>query len=137
MLAGGPGSIHEAQSEPVEWIETQVLGPAVMDRHLAQHARMAANAYQLPWKDSWYELDPTWNTNASFPFGWDSDENGFRDFIFRFRDNVDKRHGTTRFPLPKRINSMTIYCFPAARVDISWVFSTVCEVLPPAALLQH
>ncbi|KAF8124069.1 hypothetical protein EV363DRAFT_1354476 [Boletus edulis] len=88
---------------------------------------MAANAYQLPWKDSWYELDPTWNTNASFPFGWDSDEKGFRDFIFRSRDNVDKRHGTTRFPLPKRINSMTIYCFPAARVDISWVFSTVCE----------
>ncbi|KAF8126086.1 hypothetical protein EV363DRAFT_1174953, partial [Boletus edulis] len=40
-------SIHEAQSEPVEWIETQVLGPDVMDRHtLAQHARMAANAYQ-------------------------------------------------------------------------------------------
>ncbi|KAF8444962.1 hypothetical protein L210DRAFT_3531534, partial [Boletus edulis BED1] len=121
-------SIHEAQSEPVEWIETQVLGPDVMDRHtLAQHARMAANAYQLPWKDSWYELDPTWNTNASFPFGWDSDEKGFRDFIFRSRDNVDKRHGTTRFPLPKRINSMTIYCFPAARVDISWVFSTICE----------
>ncbi|KAF8430586.1 hypothetical protein L210DRAFT_3561949 [Boletus edulis BED1] len=36
-----------------------------MDRHtLAQDARTAADAYQLPWKDSWYELDPTWNTNA-------------------------------------------------------------------------
>lgn len=59
-------SIHQAQSEPVEWIETQVLGPDVTDRHtLAQLARMAANAYQLPWKDNWYELDPAWNTVSS------------------------------------------------------------------------
>lgn len=57
--------IHQAQSERVEWIETQVLGPDVADRHtLAQLARMAANAYQLPWKDNWYELDPTWNINT-------------------------------------------------------------------------
>lgn len=58
-------SIHQAQSEPVEWVKTQVLGPDVTDRHtLAQLARMAANAYQLPWKDNWYELDPSWNINA-------------------------------------------------------------------------
>ena len=58
-------SIHHAQSEPVEWIETQVLGPDVTDRNtLAQLARMAANAYQLPGKDNWYELDPSWNINA-------------------------------------------------------------------------
>lgn len=58
-------SIHHSQSEPVEWIETQILGPDVTDRHtLTQLARMAANAYQLPWKDNWYELDPSWNINA-------------------------------------------------------------------------
>lgn len=63
-------SIHEAQSEPVEWIETQVLGPDITDRHtLAQLARMAANAYQLPWKDSWYELEPSWNINT-VSFSW-------------------------------------------------------------------
>lgn len=58
-------SIHQAQSEPVEWIETQVLGPDITDRHtIAQLARMAANAYQFPRKDNWYELDPPWNTNT-------------------------------------------------------------------------
>ncbi|KAF8139862.1 hypothetical protein EV363DRAFT_1086963, partial [Boletus edulis] len=122
-----PSSYEELQharwrswSEPVEWIETQVLGPAVMDRHLAQHARMAANAYQLPWKDSWYELDPTWNTNASFPFGWDSDENGFRDFIFRSRDNVptskkDKLNDNLLFSCCPLVNDLR-FRFPHADV---------------------
>jgi len=58
-------SIHQAQSEPVEWTESQILGPDVTDkRTLAQLARMAANAYQLPGKENWYELDPSWNTNT-------------------------------------------------------------------------
>lgn len=58
-------SLFEAQSEPVEWVETRVLGPDVADRHtLAQLGRMAANAYQLPGRNNWYELDPSWNVNA-------------------------------------------------------------------------
>ncbi|KAF8447897.1 alpha/beta-hydrolase [Boletus edulis BED1] len=127
-------SIHQAQSEPVEWIETQVLGPDVMDRHtLAQLARMAANAYQLPWKDNWYELDPTWNTNASFPFGWDSDEDGFRGFVFRSRDNstiVLSIKGTAlQGPTSKKdkLNDNLLFSCCCARVDISWAFSTVCD----------
>lgn len=58
-------SIHQAQSEPVEWIETQVLGPDITDRlTLVQLARMAANAYQLPGRENWYEIDPSWNVNG-------------------------------------------------------------------------
>ncbi|KAF8444817.1 hypothetical protein L210DRAFT_3047884 [Boletus edulis BED1] len=131
-------SIHQAQSKPVEWIETQVLGPDAMDRHtLAQLARMAANASQRRTSS----LGKTAGTNSiphgtptplqSFPFGWDSDENGFRGFVFRSRDNstvVLSIKGTAlQGPTSKKDNSMTIYCFPAAvpRVDVSWVFSTV------------
>ncbi|KAG8217572.1 alpha beta-hydrolase [Butyriboletus roseoflavus] len=127
-------SIHQAQSEPVEWIETQVLGPDITDRHtLAQLARMTANAYQLPWKDSWYELDPSWNVNTSFPFGWDNDEDGFRGFVFRSRDNstvVLSIKGTTlQGPTSKKdkLNDNLLFSCCCARVDFSWVFSTVCD----------
>ncbi|KAG9318547.1 alpha beta-hydrolase [Chiua virens] len=127
-------SMHQAQSEPIEWIETQVLGPDVTDRHtLAQLARMAANAYQLPWKDNWYELDPSWNINASFPFGWEDDEDGFRGFVFRARDNatiVLSIKGTTlQGPTSKKdkLNDNLLFSCCCARVDFSWVFSTVCD----------
>ncbi|KAF8559640.1 alpha beta-hydrolase [Imleria badia] len=127
-------SIHQAQSEPVEWIQTQVLAPDVTDRHtLAQLARMAANAYQLPWKDNWYQLDHSWNINTSFPFGWDHDEDGFRGFVFRSRDNstvVLSIKGTTlQGPTSKKdkLNDNLLFSCCCARVDLSWVFSTVCD----------
>ncbi|KAH0830627.1 alpha beta-hydrolase [Lanmaoa asiatica] len=127
-------SVHQAQSEPIEWIETQVLGPDVTDRHtLAQLARMAANAYQLPWKDNWYELDPSWNINASFPLGWDTDGDGFRGFVFRSRDNstvVLSIKGTTlqgSTSKKDKLNDNLLFSCCCARVDFSWVFSTVCD----------
>ncbi|KAF8452204.1 hypothetical protein L210DRAFT_3517682 [Boletus edulis BED1] len=46
-------SIHQAQSEPVEWIETQVLGPDVMDRHtLAQQCATVTTLSAALIKDS-------------------------------------------------------------------------------------
>ncbi|KAF9246459.1 alpha beta-hydrolase [Melanogaster broomeanus] len=127
-------SLHEAQSEPVVWVETEVLGPDVTDRHtLAQLARMSANAYHLPWQDNWYELDPSWNINASFPFGWENDEDGFRGFVFRSRDNstiVLSIKGTTlQGPTSKKdkINDNLLFSCCCARVDFSWAFSTVCD----------
>jgi len=127
-------SIHLGQSEPLRWIETQVLGPDVTDRHtLAQLARMAANAYQLPGENNWYELDPFWNLNASFPFGWDEDEDGFRGFVFRSQDNatvVLSIKGTTlRGPTSKKdkFNDNLLFSCCCARVDFSWVFSAVCD----------
>ena len=142
-------SIYHAQSEPVEWVETHVLGPDVTDRHtLAQLARMAANAYQLPGKDNWYELDPSWNVNSvsapthartllsdsqSFPFGWENDEPGFRGFVFRAQDDstvVLSIKGTTlQGPTSKKdkLNDNLLFSCCCARVDFSWVFSTVCD----------
>jgi lipase ATG15 len=58
-------SLHQGETEPVEWEEVVVLGPDVQDRHtLSQLARMTANAYQLPGHKNWYELDASWNVNA-------------------------------------------------------------------------
>ncbi|KAH7926631.1 alpha/beta-hydrolase [Leucogyrophana mollusca] len=134
-------SLHHAQSEPVEWYETQVLGPNVEDRHtLAQLARMTANAYQLPGHKNWFELEPSWDINASFPFGWDNDEDGFRGFVFRSRDNntiVLSIKGTTlQGPTSKKdkLNDNLLFSCCCARVDFSWVFSTVCDCYSWSAL---
>ncbi|KIL00900.1 hypothetical protein PAXRUDRAFT_821094 [Paxillus rubicundulus Ve08.2h10] len=127
-------SLHKAQSEPVEWVEAEVLGPDVTDKHtLGQLARMAANAYQPPRGDNWYELDRSWNINTSFPLGWDNDQDGFRGFVFRSRDNstvVLSIKGTTlQGPTSKKdkLNDNLLFSCCCARVDFSWVFSTVCD----------
>lgn len=55
-------SLHEHQSEIVEWDRFEILGPDVEDLHtLAQLARMAGNAYALPGQKNWYDVDPAWN----------------------------------------------------------------------------
>ncbi|KAF8418465.1 hypothetical protein L210DRAFT_320404 [Boletus edulis BED1] len=85
-----------------------------MDRHtLAQLARMAANASQRrsssPGKTAGTNSIPHGTPTPSlqsFPFCWDSDENGFRGFVFRSRDNstvVLSIKGTAlRGPTPKK-----------------------------------
>lgn len=69
----------------------------------------------------------------SFPFGWDNDEDGFRGFVFRARDNstvVLSIKGTTlQGPTSKKdkLNDNLLFSCCCARVDFSWVFSTVCD----------
>lgn len=56
-------SMRYSESESVEWNPVEVLGPAVQDIHtLAQLARMSGNAYDLPGRKNWYDLDGSWNT---------------------------------------------------------------------------
>ena len=55
-------SLHEQQSEIVEWDRLEIPGPDVEDLHtLAQLARMAGNAYALFGQSNWYDVDPAWN----------------------------------------------------------------------------
>ena len=58
-------SRFEDKTIPLRWHEIRLLGPDVTDRHtLAQLARMSANAYQLPGRKNWYDIDDAWSINA-------------------------------------------------------------------------
>ncbi|KAJ6597044.1 alpha/beta-hydrolase [Mycena vulgaris] len=121
-----------AESEPVEWDPHDVLGPDVEDLHtLAQLARMSGNAYAVPGKSNWYEVDSAWNT--SFPFGWEDSDNGFRGHVFMSSDNstvVLSIKGTTlQGPTSKqdKFNDNLLFSCCCARVDFSWVFRQVCN----------
>ncbi|KAG6832076.1 hypothetical protein H0H92_005498 [Tricholoma furcatifolium] len=79
-------SLHEQQSEEVEWDELTVDGPDVENIHtLGQLARMSGNAYALPGQKNWYDIDRAWN--ISFPFGWEDADDGFRGHVFFSSDN--------------------------------------------------
>ena len=61
-------SMQEGVSEPVEWVETEVEGPDIENRHTLQHlAKMSGNAYALPGQKNWYDLDDVWNTVRILP----------------------------------------------------------------------
>ncbi|KAF4615243.1 hypothetical protein D9613_002632 [Agrocybe pediades] len=120
----------ESDAEPVIWDPVEVEGPDVDDLHtLAQLARMAGNAYALPGHSNWYDVDPAWN--RSFPFGWEESD-GFRGHVFLSSDNstiVLSIKGTTlQGPTSKldKFNDNLLFSCCCARVDISWVFRTVC-----------
>ncbi|KAG7092690.1 hypothetical protein E1B28_009022 [Marasmius oreades] len=125
-------SVEHGQSEILEWIAVEVLGPDIGDRHtLAQLARMAGNAYALPGRKNWYDLDGAWN--SSFPFGWENPEDGFRGNVFLSADNstiVLSIKGTTlQGPTSKKdkFNDNLLFSCCCARVDFTWVFRTVCD----------
>ncbi|KAK7020488.1 alpha/beta-hydrolase [Favolaschia claudopus] len=127
-------SMHQAETEPIEWAPQQVLGPDVEDIHtLAQLSRMAGNAYARPGKKNWYDLDEAWN--ISFPFGWEDHENGFRGHLFLSSDNstvVLAIKGTTlplNGPTSKqdKYNDNLLFSCCCSRVDFSWVFRKVCD----------
>ncbi|KAJ6497007.1 alpha/beta-hydrolase [Mycena vitilis] len=125
-------SLNLAENEPVEWEPHDVLGPDVEDLHtLAQLARMSGNAYAVPGKKNWYEVDAAWNT--SFPFGWEDPENGFRGHVFMSSDNstvILSIKGTTlQGPTSKqdKYNDNLLFSCCCARVDFSWVFRKVCD----------
>ncbi|KZT26544.1 alpha/beta-hydrolase [Neolentinus lepideus HHB14362 ss-1] len=124
-------SLQHSQNEKVEWDEVEVLGPEIEDRHtLAQLARMTGNAYAMPGRKNWYDIDNEWNT--SFPIGWDPDSPGFRGHVFVSPDAsiaILSIKGTTiTGPTSKldKFNDNLLFSCCCARVDISWVFSTVC-----------
>jgi hypothetical protein len=55
-------SLRYSESEKVEWETVETLGPDIEDRHtLAQLARMTGNAYALPDRENWYDIEPKWN----------------------------------------------------------------------------
>ncbi|KIM48735.1 hypothetical protein M413DRAFT_437912 [Hebeloma cylindrosporum] len=126
-------SLQHSESEPEElvWDLVPVEGPDVGDLHtLAQLARMSGNAYALPGQKNWYEVDQAWNT--SFPFGWEESD-GFRGHVFQSSDNstiVLSIKGTTlQGPTSKldKFNDNLLFSCCCARVDISWIFRTVCD----------
>lgn len=126
-------SLHHSQSlvDQLQWNPTEVQGPDIEDRHtLAQLARMAGNAYALPGQKNWYEIDEAWN--MSFPFGWEESE-GFRGHVFLSSDNstiVLSIKGTTlQGPTSKldKYNDNLLFSCCCARVDLSWIFRTVCD----------
>lgn len=84
-------SLNLAETVHVDWEPQDLLGPDVEDLHtLAQLARMSGNAYAVPGRSNWYEIDAAWNT--SFPFGWEDPDNGFRGHVFLSSDNSTASH---------------------------------------------
>ncbi|TFK63238.1 alpha/beta-hydrolase [Pluteus cervinus] len=125
-------SLRHQETIPIKWDELEVLGPDIEDRHtLVQLARMSGNAYALPGQRNWYEIDPVWN--QSFPVGWDGDADGFRGHVFLSSDNstvVLSIKGTTvQGPTSKKdkFNDNLLFSCCCARVDLSWIFRTVCD----------
>ncbi|KAF8660607.1 hypothetical protein AX16_001586 [Volvariella volvacea WC 439] len=125
-------SLHYQEDVPLEWDEHQVLGPDIEDKHtIIQLARMSGDAYALPGRKNWYDIDPAWN--KSFPFGWEDGEDGFRGHVFISADNntvILSIKGTTlQGPSSKKdkLNDNLLFSCCCARVDVSWVFRTVCD----------
>ncbi|PAV23688.1 alpha beta-hydrolase [Pyrrhoderma noxium] len=114
------------------WDEVQVDGPDIEDRHtLQQLAMMSGNAYALPGQKNWYDLDGAWN--ESLPVGWEDTADGFRGHVFVSSDNstiVLSIKGTTiQGPTSKKdkFNDNLLFSCCCARVDFTWMFSTVCD----------
>ncbi|KAF7796691.1 hypothetical protein EIP86_007874 [Pleurotus ostreatoroseus] len=125
-------SLRHGESEPVQWERVEVMGPDIEDKQtVGQLARMSGNAYAIPGQKNWYDLDGMWNT--SFPFGWEDAADGFRGHVFVAPDNgtvVLSIKGTTlQGPTSKKdkFNDNLLFSCCCARVDFSWVFSTVCD----------
>jgi hypothetical protein len=146
-----PRSIPDTHHTVTPWDPIEVLGPDVEDRHtLSQLARISGNAYALPGQSNWYDIDSAWNIvsrhclerlqpqadhagSKSFPFGWEDRTVGFRGHVFLSSDNgtaILSIKGTTlQGPTSKKdkYNDNLLFSCCCARVDFSWVFSTVCD----------
>ncbi|KXN91509.1 Putative lipase ATG15 [Leucoagaricus sp. SymC.cos] len=127
----------ESSAEPLEWDTREVLGPDIEDRHtLAQLARMSGNAYALPGRSNWYEVDQAWNKASSFdsfPFGWEDIDDGFRGHVFLSGDNstiVLSIKGTTlNGPTSRkdRFNDNLLFSCCCAHVTFPWMIHRVCK----------
>ncbi|KAL0065248.1 putative lipase atg15 [Marasmius tenuissimus] len=95
---------------------------------------MANNAYVMdPTQPDWYDLGGNW-TNTH-PFGWESDDDGFRGQVFTTPDNstvVVSIKGTSAglfggggpTAQKDKLNDNLLFSCCCARVD--WTWSTVC-----------
>ncbi|KAJ7664096.1 Alpha/Beta hydrolase protein [Mycena rosella] len=128
--------MRHAQSPIVAWDAVDVTGPDVRKRAtLLQLAKMTSNSYYgEPGHKSWYPLD---GWNASLPFGWEPDADGFRGHVFVSTDNntvVISVKGTSapwiaggEGPTKKKdkINDNLLFSCCCARVGPTWY--TVCD----------
>ncbi|KDQ50269.1 hypothetical protein JAAARDRAFT_42266 [Jaapia argillacea MUCL 33604] len=86
MRALGQGNQTGMRTERMLWEDIEVLGPEVGEREtVLTLAKMTNNAYMQPSDAQWYDLSSDWN--ASYPFGWEPDEDGFRGHVFVSTDN--------------------------------------------------
>ncbi|KAL0066424.1 hypothetical protein AAF712_006466 [Marasmius tenuissimus] len=88
---------------------------------------MAGNAYALPGRKNWYDLDGAWNT--SFPVGWEDPENGFRGQVFISSTNstvILSIKGTTlQGPTSKKDKfNDNLTCLSKALIQESLFYST-------------
>ena len=55
--------MQHQKSLSLEWDDVEIIGPDYEDRlTLLELAKMTGNAYALPGRPNWYEVDPAWNT---------------------------------------------------------------------------
>ncbi|KAJ7778596.1 Alpha/Beta hydrolase protein [Mycena maculata] len=129
-------SMQRAQSPVLAWDSVRVAGPDISKREtLLQLAKMTSNSYYgEPGHKSWYPLD---GWNASIPFGWEPDADGFRGHVFVSDDNstvVLSIKGTSapwlaggEGPTKKKdkLNDNLLFSCCCARVGPTWY--TVCD----------
>ncbi|GLB35645.1 putative lipase (class 3) [Lyophyllum shimeji] len=108
-------------SEPLRWTDEEVKGPNVQQREtLLQLAKMTYNSYVTPKDSDWYDLGRRWN--ASFPFGWEPDADGFRGHIFVSEDNstvIVTVKGTSAplfYPIGINLYNNVTYMYPEAHI---------------------
>ncbi|KAG7086317.1 hypothetical protein E1B28_002281 [Marasmius oreades] len=126
-------SLRRLESESLIWSATEVRGPDVRNREVLQLlANMTANAYTQPDGKSWYDLGPDWN--ATYPYGWEPDADGFRGHVFVSTDNSTVVVSIKGTSLPwihggpttakDKLNDNLLFSCCCARVGPTW--STVC-----------
>ncbi|KAJ6566874.1 Alpha/Beta hydrolase protein [Mycena capillaripes] len=129
-------SMRHAQSPAFTWDTIEVPGPDLTKRQtLFQLATMTHNSYYGESGDkSWYPLD---GWNASVPFGWEPDADGFRGHVFVSDDNstvvisikgtsapwIAGGEGPTK--AKDKLNDNLLFSCCCARVGLTW--STVCD----------
>ncbi|KAH8831375.1 alpha/beta-hydrolase [Flagelloscypha sp. PMI_526] len=129
-------SKFDGQSSNFPWDEEEMLAPNTSSRAtLLTLAKMTNNAYLLPGDKGWYDLGDQWN--ASYQYGWEPDDDGFRGHVFATEDNstvILSIKGTSApagiwggGPTTKKdkLNDNLLFSCCCARVD--WTWSTVCD----------
>ncbi|KAJ7184723.1 Alpha/Beta hydrolase protein [Mycena filopes] len=129
-------SMRHAQTPTFAWNSVEIPAPDVTKREtLLELAKMTSNSYYgEPGHKSWYPLD---GWNASLPFGWEPDADGFRGHVFVSDDNstvVISVKGTSapwlaggEGPTKKKdkLNDNLLFSCCCARVGPTWY--TVCD----------
>jgi len=128
--------MRHLQTEPLDWWDVDVPSPDVSKRkNLLQLANMTYNSYFEVGHKDWYDLGRGWN--ASLPFGWEPDADGFRGHVFVSQDEstvVISVKGTSASWIAggggptvgkdKRNDNLLFSCC-CGRVGPTW--STVCD----------